>query len=58
MKYLGIIVLTVGAILLMLKAFVISAPSNTLLVVGVVLVLIGYLLHIFLDKKDAEKPLR
>lgn len=58
MKYLGIIVMTIGAILLILKAFVIATQSNTLLIAGLVLVCIGYVVNIVLDKKSAEKLIR
>ncbi|MDO5035572.1 MAG: hypothetical protein Q4D93_01260 [Porphyromonas sp.] len=50
LKYLGIILLLIGAGLLIYLG-VAGMQSNTLLVVGFALTIVGFLLHIFLDKK-------
>lgn len=49
-KYLGAIILLIGAILLIVEGFQ-QAASNTLLWLGLSLVIVGYLVHIFLGRK-------
>lgn len=51
MKYLGILVAIVGAIILMLTWIVDSmAKDNTFLICGIVLVVGGFLAHIIINK--------
>lgn len=55
-RYSGIIVMLIGAILLLLKAFANIMPQNNLiLVIGLALVIIGYLLFIILDRAAENK---
>lgn len=51
MQYIGILALIVGAILLIAEGLLGFMQSNTILVIGLVLVVGGYLLHIFCGKK-------
>ncbi len=52
MRYIGIIMMILGAIFLMLIAFFDIMPqSNVALVCGLGTVILGYVLHIFLDKR-------
>lgn len=51
LRYLGVIVLLVGALILIYLGIAGTGQSNTGLVVGFVLVIVGYVLHIFLDKR-------
>lgn len=56
MKYFGVIVMIIGAIFLMLIAFANFLPqSNGALAGGLAIVVIGYILHIFLDKRAEGK---
>lgn len=50
MKYLGILVAIVGAIILMLTWVVSSMASNTYLIWGIILVVGGFLAHILINK--------
>lgn len=50
--------MTIGAILLMLKAFVIATQSNALLIAGLLLVCVGYIAYIIIDKKSAAKSIK
>ena len=55
-RYIGIIVMLAGAIVLLLKAFANLMPQNNLiLIIGLVLVVVGYLLFIVLDKAAENK---
>lgn len=51
-KNLGIIILLIGAVLLIVEGLTHRA-DNTLLIVGLPLVLVGYIAHIFLNRKAA-----
>lgn len=51
MQYIGILALIVGAILLIAEGLLGFMQSNTVLIIGLVLVVGGYLLHIFCGKK-------
>lgn len=51
MQYIGILALIVGAILLIAEGLFGFMQSNTVLIAGLVLVVLGYLLHIFCGKK-------
>lgn len=55
LKYLGIIVMLIGAIVLIVIGATGGAQANVGLFVGLGLILVGYLLHIVLDKKVSEK---
>lgn len=50
LKYLGVIILLVGVIILAIP-FLSGEQSNTLLLVGLFLVLGGFFAHIFINKK-------
>ena len=54
--YLGILVEVIGAAILIYLGFAGTGQTNTGLVIGLVLVLVGFLLHIFLDKKYNSLP--
>ena len=50
LKNLGITILLIGAVLLIVEGLTHRA-DNTLLIVGLPLVLVGYIAHIFLNRK-------
>lgn len=50
MKYLGILVAIVGAIILMLTWVVSSMGTNSFLIWGIILVVGGFLAHIVINK--------
>lgn len=52
LKYLGVLVLLIGVVILAIPAISGSAGSNVMLMLGLVLVLLGYLGHIFLNKNS------
>lgn len=53
-QYIGILVMLLGALLQLFTYFSDQVESaNTFLGCGLALVVIGYLIHIFLSKKDA-----
>lgn len=52
LKYLGVLVLLIGVIVLAIPAISGSAGSNVMLVLGLVLVLLGYVGHIMLNKNS------
>lgn len=52
LKYLGVLVLLIGVIVLAIPAISGSAGSNVMLVLGLVLVLLGYIGHIMLNKNS------
>ena len=55
-RYIGVILTLIGAVLLMLQAFAHIMPQNNLiLIIGLALVVIGFILFIFLDKKMENK---
>ncbi|TFH94362.1 hypothetical protein ACTML9_09265 [Porphyromonas levii] len=54
--YLGVLVQLIGAILLIYIGFAGSNQSNTGLIIGLLLVVFGFLIHIFLDKKLNSLP--
>lgn len=56
--YLGILVEIIGAAILIYLGFAGTGQSNTGLVIGLVLVIVGFLLHIFLDKSSILSPKR
>lgn len=55
MRYLGVIVLILGALFLIAQGVVATLLTNTNLIIGLVVVILGYVLHIFLDKKAHHK---
>lgn len=52
-KYLGVLLLLVGAVLLIVVGFT-NPETNIMLGSGLALVVVGYLVHIFLNKKVTE----
>lgn len=54
--YLGVLVQLIGAILLIYLGFTGTSQSNTGLIVGLLLVVVGFLIHILLDKKFNSLP--
>ncbi|MDL2244393.1 hypothetical protein LJC54_02680 [Parabacteroides sp. OttesenSCG-928-J18] len=50
-KNLGVIILLIGVAILAIPAIT-NSMSNTFLVVGLIVIIIGYLGHIFLNKKE------
>ena len=50
LKYLGVLILLAGVAIITVPT-IIQKPSNTYLLVGLLLVIGGYLSHIFLNKK-------
>lgn len=51
-KYLGILVLLVGALCLIYAGFQPSYDSNVVLGTGLTLTVLGYLLHIILERRS------
>lgn len=51
MKYLGVLVMLIGVLLLMKAGFVPSENDNFFLGFGLLLVVGGYLAHIFVSRK-------
>lgn len=54
MKYLGVFVLLIGALLLIWAGFNPSDNNNTILGVGILLVIGGYLTHILMMRKSIK----
>lgn len=54
MKYLGVCVLLIGALLLMKAGFLPSENDNLFLGLGLLLVIGGYLAHIFVRRKVVD----
>ena len=54
LRYLGVLVLLIGVIVLAIPAISGSAGSNVMLVLGLVLVLLGYVGHIMLNKNNEQ----
>ena len=52
LRYLGVLVLLIGVIVLAIPAISGSAGSNVMLVLGLVLALLGYVGHIMLNKNS------
>lgn len=50
LKYTGVIILLVGVVVLAAPFFS-GTMTNTLLLVGLLLILVGFFTHIFLNKK-------
>lgn len=50
LKYLGVLILIIGVAILAIPSLT-GGQSNTLLAVGLVVIIIGYMAHIFLNKK-------
>jgi uncharacterized membrane protein HdeD (DUF308 family) len=49
-KYLGVIILLIGVAILAIPSFT-TGTSNTILLSGVGIVILGYILHIYLNRK-------
>lgn len=54
--YLGILIEVIGAAILIYLGVAGTSQSNIGLIIGFALVVIGFLLHIFLDKKYNSLP--
>lgn len=54
--YLGVFVQLIGAILLIYLGFAGTSQTNIGLIIGLVLVVLGFLIHIILDKKLNSLP--
>lgn len=54
-KYLGAIVLLIGALILIYAGINPSYDSNALLGVGISLTILGYLGHIFINRRIGDK---
>lgn len=54
-QYLGVLVLLIGALILIYTGFNPSYDSNTLLGTGLLLVVLGYIAHIFLNRSTSQK---
>ena len=52
LNYLGVLILLIGVICLAIPAISGSAGDNVMLVLGLVLVLLGYIGHIILNKNS------
>ena len=50
MKSIGVIILLIGVVLLAIPAFS-DIRNNTILAIGLLLVILGFVAHIFLNKK-------
>lgn len=55
LKYLGVLLMLIGAGVLIFIGVSGGAQANAGLFAGLGLILLGYLLHIILDKKAADK---
>lgn len=56
LNYLGVILLLIGAAILIYLGFTGTNQSNTGLIVGLVLVILGFILHILIDRKVNSLP--
>ena len=50
LKYLGVLILLIGVAILIVPTLI-GIPSNTYLLIGMAIVIIGFLGHIILNKK-------
>jgi len=50
-KHLGVIILLIGVILLAVPFFAKTTLSNTMLLIGAGVIIAGYLIHIYLNRK-------
>lgn len=55
LKYLGVLIMLIGAGVLIFIGATGGAQANVGLFVGLGLILLGYILHIVLDKKASDK---
>lgn len=56
MRFIGVILVILGAITLIAQSFLTTAQySNTMLAVGGALLLVGAIAHVFCTKKSMEK---
>lgn len=51
LKYLGVLVLIIGVVILAVPYLTSGTANNTILATGIILIIVGYLGHIFLNKK-------
>lgn len=54
MKYTGIIIVLLGALALIVPSFA-NCESNTTLVIGMILLIAGAIVHIFVTRKGIDK---
>lgn len=54
-QYLGVLVLLVGALILIYSGFNPSYDSNALLGTGLLLVVLGYVAHILLNRSSSQQ---
>ena len=52
LKYLGVLILLIGVGVLAATTTVTTGHSNTMLLVGLLLIIFGYLAHIFFNKNS------
>lgn len=50
LKYIGLVALIIGVLILAVPFLTVGVVSNTSLILGLVLVVVGYLSHIVLNK--------
>ena len=50
LKYLGVLILLIGVAVLVVPTFI-GNPSNTYLMIGLAIILVGFFGHILLNKK-------
>ena len=56
MRFIGVIIVLLGAIVLIAQSFLLTAQySNTMLAVGGELLLVGAILHVFCTRKSMDK---
>ena len=56
MRFIGVIVVLLGAILLIAEHFMLTSQySNTMLAVGGAFLLVGAILHVFCTRKSMDK---
>jgi hypothetical protein len=51
LKYLGVIILLIGVAILAVPVFLSGAVTNVILLTGFGIIVLGYLTHIYLNKK-------
>jgi len=51
LKYLGVLVLIIGVLVLAIPYLTGGTASNMILMSGIILIIVGYLSHIFLNRK-------
>lgn len=54
LKYLGVVILLIGVAILAIPTLT-GGLSNTILAIGIVVIILGYIGHIFLNKRIEEE---